>query len=221
MRILTIASQKGGAGKTTLTAHVAVEAERAGAGPVAIVDTDPQGSLAAWWNTRQADTPLFAAVDMSQLTEQLKRLDNQGMQLVIIDTPPALTSIIERTIHAAQMILIPSRPSPHDLRALATIVEMVEQTNTPCCFVLNGATPRTTIAKDAVGALAAHGKVAPVTVHHRIDFASSMIDGRTVGELEPQSRSAQEITQLWKYIDTEMRKYERRHRHGQTQGRTA
>jgi len=53
MRILTIASQKGGAGKTTLTAHVAVEAERAGAGPVAIVDTDPQGSLAAWWNTRQ------------------------------------------------------------------------------------------------------------------------------------------------------------------------
>jgi cellulose biosynthesis protein BcsQ len=54
MRILTIASQKGGAGKTTLTAHVAVEAERAGAGPVAVVDTDPQGSLAAWWNTRQA-----------------------------------------------------------------------------------------------------------------------------------------------------------------------
>ena len=52
MRILTIASQKGGAGKTTLTAHVAVEAERAGAGPVAVIDTDPQGSLMAWWNTR-------------------------------------------------------------------------------------------------------------------------------------------------------------------------
>jgi chromosome partitioning protein len=87
MRILTIASQKGGAGKTTLTAHVAVEAERAGAGPVAVVDTDPQGSLAAWWNTRQADTPRFAAVDMSQLEAQLTGLDEQGMQLVVIDTP--------------------------------------------------------------------------------------------------------------------------------------
>jgi hypothetical protein len=57
MRILTIASQKGGAGKTTLTAHLAVEAERTGAGPVAVVDTDPQGSLAAWWNSREAPTP--------------------------------------------------------------------------------------------------------------------------------------------------------------------
>src|SRR4029434_1060111 len=215
MRILTIASQKGGAGKTTLSAHLAVEAERTGAGPVAVVDTDPQGSLAAWWNTRQANTPLFSAVDMSQLAAHLKRLDEQGMQLVVIDTPPALTSIIERTIQAALCICMRARPSPHDLRAVVTIVEMVEQSNTPFCFVVNGAPPRTTIAKDAVGALAAHGKVAPVAVHHRIDFASSMIDGRTVGELEPQSRSAHEITQLWKYIDTEFRKYERRHRHAE------
>ncbi|HSF29839.1 MAG TPA: ParA family protein [Candidatus Tectomicrobia bacterium] len=57
MRILAIASQKGGAGKTTLAAHLAVEAERSGAGPVAVVDTDPQGSLAAWWNTRDARLP--------------------------------------------------------------------------------------------------------------------------------------------------------------------
>jgi chromosome partitioning protein len=71
-----------------------------------------------------------------------------------------------------------------------------------------------------VGALAAHGKVAPITVHHRIDFAASMIDGRTVGELEPQSRSAQEITQLWKYVDTQLRKYDRRYTHAKTHGRT-
>ena len=56
MRILTLASQKGGAGKTTLAAHIAVEAERAGAGPVALIDLDPQGSLAAWWNSREAPT---------------------------------------------------------------------------------------------------------------------------------------------------------------------
>ncbi len=55
MDILTIASQKGGTGKSTLTAHLAVEAERRSLGPVAVVDTDPQGSLAAWWNQRTAE----------------------------------------------------------------------------------------------------------------------------------------------------------------------
>ena len=59
MRILTIASQKGGSGKTTLTAHLAVEAEHRKAGPVAVIDTDPQGSLASWWNTREAPPPPF------------------------------------------------------------------------------------------------------------------------------------------------------------------
>ena len=88
MQVLTIASQKGGTGKTTLSAHLAVEAELAGAGPVAVVDTDPQGSLAAWWNTRVADTPLFAAVNIAQIQEHLALLREQGINLVIIDTAP-------------------------------------------------------------------------------------------------------------------------------------
>ena len=53
MRGLVLASQKGGAGKTTLSRHLAVEAERAGAGPVVLLDADPQGGLAAWWNRRR------------------------------------------------------------------------------------------------------------------------------------------------------------------------
>jgi len=88
MQVLTIASQKGGTGKTTLSAHLAVEAELAGAGPVAVVDTDPQGSLAAWWNTRVAETPRVAAVNIAQIHAHLARLREQGINLVIIDTPP-------------------------------------------------------------------------------------------------------------------------------------
>ena len=60
MKNCTFASSKGGVGKSTLTGHLAAEAERHGAGPVAIVDCDPQGSLAEWWNSREAETPLFA-----------------------------------------------------------------------------------------------------------------------------------------------------------------
>jgi chromosome partitioning protein len=206
MRILTIASQKGGAGKTTLAAHLAVEAERTGAGPVAVVDTDPQGSLAAWWNSREAPTPLFASVDIARLPDHLSMLQRRQVELVVIDTPPALTETISAAIAVASLVLIPARPSPHDLRAVSVIVEMAEAVSIPFCFVVNGATPRTTIALEAVRALAQHGKVAPVTLHQRIDFAASMVDGRTVGELNPQSRSAEEVASLWKYVVTQLRK---------------
>jgi cellulose biosynthesis protein BcsQ len=142
MRILTIASQKGGAGKTTLAAHLAVEAERTGAGRVAVVDTDPQGSLAAWWNTREAPTPLFTSVEIARLPDHLRTLARR----------------------------------------------------------------QASFAVEAVRALAQHGQVAPVTVHQRIDFAASMVDGRTVGEPNPGSRSADEVTSLWQYVLTLLRK---------------
>jgi chromosome partitioning protein len=209
MDILTIASQKGGAGKTTLSAHLAVEAERQGQGPVAVVDTDPQGSLADWWNQRRVDTPRFAAVEVSRLAAQMDELRVQQVSLIVIDTPPAFLDIIRSTIEVADLVLIPARPSPHDLRAVSVVVEMADQLTTPFCFVVNGATPRTTIALEAVQALAQHGPVAPVIVHQRIDFAGSMVDGRTVGEISTSSRSAEEITQLWKYVETQIRKHRR------------
>jgi chromosome partitioning protein len=206
MRMLTIASTKGGAGKTTLAAHLAVEAERTGAGPVAVVDTDPQGSLAAWWNSRKASTPVFAAVEIGQLAAHLAMLEGHNVELVVIDTPPALTEVIEAAVVVADVVVIPARPSPHDLRSIGTIVEMVERMGKAFCFVVNGATPRTTIATEAVRALAQHGRVAPVTVHQRIDFAASMIDGRTVGEVTAQSRSTREIMELWIYVNSQLRR---------------
>jgi chromosome partitioning protein len=206
MEILTVASQKGGAGKTTLSAHLAVEAEHRGAGPVAVVDTDPQGSLADWWNQRAAETPLFASVEVVRLPAHMAELRRQGVNLVVIDTPPALLQTIRAAIANADLVLIPARPSPHDLRAVGVIVEMAETAKLPFCFVVNGATPRSTIALQAVQALAQHGPVAPVLVHQRIDFAGSMVDGRTAGEVSASSRSADEITQLWKYVSTQLRK---------------
>jgi chromosome partitioning protein len=217
MDILTIASQKGGAGKTTLSAHLAVEAERQGQGLVAVIDTDPQGSLADWWNQRQAETPHFAAVNVAQLVAHMATLQSHGIALVVIDTPPAFLPIIRATIQVADLVLIPARPSPHDLRAVGVVVEMAEQMKKPFCFVVNGATPRTTIALEAVQALAQHGPVAPVLVHQRIDFAGSMVDGRTVGEINATSRSAEEITQLWTYVHTQLRKHVRRSGHGSSE----
>src|SRR5690606_30201433 len=103
MKVLALASQKGGSGKTTLAGHVAVQAEKAGAGPVALIDTDPQGSLAEWWNERAAPTPVFAQTIISRLAADMERLRSMGTKLVVIDTPPAITATIQHVIATADL----------------------------------------------------------------------------------------------------------------------
>src|SRR5437764_621070 len=77
-------------------------------------------------------------------------------------------------------------------------------------FVVNAATPKAKITHEAAIALSQHGTVAPVTLHHRTDFAASMIDGRTVMEVDPKSRSAKEVADLWDYIADRLEKNFRR-----------
>lgn len=201
MHILALTSQKGGSGKTTLAGHLAVAAEQAGAGPVALIDTDPQGSLTDWWNERQSATPSFLSASIATLADDLKRAEDLGFKLVVIDTPPAITDMIEHVIALSDLIVIPTRPSPHDLRAAGTTISMVESVGKPLVFVINAANPRARITGEAAVVLSQHGTVAPVTVHQRTDFAASMIDGRTVMELPRSERSSDEMIRLWSYLD--------------------
>lgn len=210
MRVVAFASQKGGSGKTTLSGHVAVQAERSGAGPVVLVDTDPQGSLSDWWNERKSPAPAFAQTTISRLISDLDSLRAQGFKLAIIDTPPAITLAIQSVIAVSELVIIPTRPSPHDLRAAGATVDIAERAGKPLIFVINAATVRARITSEAAIALSQHGTVAPVTIHQRTEFASSMIDGRTVMELAPKSKSAAEIETLWQYISERLEKNFRR-----------
>jgi len=205
MKVIVLANQKGGAGKTTIAGHLSVQAEADGTGPVALIDTDPQGSLSAWWNERQAPTPLFAQVELVNLANQLVALEQSGIRVVIIDTPPAVTATIASVIGVADLVVIPSRPSPHDLRAVGSTVDLVEAAGKPMVFVVNGAATRARITGDAAVALSQHGKVAPVTIYQRTDFAQSMTDGRTAQELDSGSRSASEVAELWSYVRKQLR----------------
>jgi chromosome partitioning protein len=200
MYTIVAASQKGGSGKTTLSGHLAVEAARAGAGEIALIDTDPQGSLAHWWNARRAPTPHFVKAGLPDLEEALAGLDRAGIKIAVVDTPPAITQSISKVVAHADLVLVPTRPSPHDLRAVGATVDIAERHGKPLIFVVNAATARARITGESAVALSQHGTVAPVTIHHRVDFAASMIDGRTVGEVVPSSQSAKEISELWLYI---------------------
>jgi chromosome partitioning protein len=200
MKVMAFASQKGGSGKTTLAGHIAVEAERSGAGPIAMLDLDPQGSLSLWWEARESDRPALMRIAESQLAEDLAQLKADGTELVVVDTPPAITEIIGHVIAAADLVVIPTRPSPHDLRAAGATVQLCDRLQKPIIFAINAATPRARITTEAVIALSHHGAVAPTIVHQRVDFASSMIDGRTVMEIASHTRSAQEIAGLWAFL---------------------
>jgi chromosome partitioning protein len=175
-----------------------------------LIDIDPQGSLADWWNEREAEYPAFAQTSVARLASDLEVLRQQGFKLAVIDTPPAITMAIQSVITVAELVLIPTRPSPHDLRAVGATVDLCDRAGKPLIFVVNAATPKARITAEAAVALSQHGTVAPVTVHHRTDFAASMIDGRTVMEVDPKSKSTREIEELWTYVSDRLEKNFRR-----------
>jgi chromosome partitioning protein len=207
MKIIVVASQKGGVGKTTLTGHLSVQASTSGHGPVALLDTDPQGSLADWWNMREAPEPIFVTAKINALPSAIEELKQAGVEILIIDTPPSITEIIRSVVAVADLVIIPTRPSPHDLRAVGKTVDIVNDYGKRMMFVINGAAHRARITADAAIALSQHGAVAPTIIYQRTDYASSMIDGRTAGELDASSKSATEIVELWNYVNTHFDKY--------------
>ncbi|KKW48797.1 plasmid partitioning protein ParA, partial [Xanthomonas citri pv. fuscans] len=161
---------------------------------------DPQGSLSAWWNSRDANTPALAAAKLAELPAKLEALASAGFKLAVIDTPPAITDAIRDVVKLADLVLIPTRPSPHDLRAVGSTVDIAQEAGKPFAFTLTQAKPNARLTVQAVAALSAHGPVAPSIVHDRVDYAGSMVDGRTVQETDSKGRSAEEITALLAFV---------------------
>lgn len=200
MRVITFACQKGAAGKTTLVGHIGVQAELAGAGPVVLLDTDQQGALAEWWNSRQPEQPAFAHTFIAQIEQDVAQLRELGFGLCIIDSPSAISPAVEQVVAVSDLVVIPCRPSPHDLRAATKTIDLVEKLNKPKVFVLNGATQGDQLTEDAAGILSQAGPLSPVRIHNDPEFADSMFDGMTAMEMAPGSEPAREIAELWNYL---------------------
>jgi chromosome partitioning protein len=153
-----------------------------------------------WGRQRSEPLPTVLQSSVEEIDADLIRLRDEGHRLVMIDTPPSATSAISEIVRVADLVVVPCRPSPHDLRAVGATVDIVERWGRPMIFAVNSATRRAKITAEAAVALSQHGTVAPVTIHHRVDFAGSMIDGRTVMDIAPDGDSAKEIRTLWTYV---------------------
>jgi len=220
LQIIVIASRKGGCGKTSITAHVAVEAERCGDGPVATIDADPMAGLTGWYDARKANTPLCvepSALQAMGLAAALESLRTSHVKFVIIDTPPSASNDVGRLIAVADLVLVPVIPSPNDLRAIGETLDLVDSAGKPILFVVNNAATNAKLTNQALTLLSQHGTVAavdgqPVIIRTRTDFRSSMTDGRTAQEIKANSKSAEEIAGLWAAIKARMEREKKRGR---------
>jgi chromosome partitioning protein len=216
--ILVIASRKGGAGKSTLAAHLAVEAHLRGDGPVAAIDADPMAGLTGWYDARKSGEPVCvepAALKAHGITKTLVSLRTSGVQLVIIDTAPSASNDVSELIAAADLVLIPVIPSPNDFRAIGETLDLVDAADKPALFVVSNAATNAKLTNQALTLLSQHGTVAavgdkPVIIRTRTDFRSSMTDGRTAQELKASSKSAEEIADLWTAVKARLEKEARR-----------
>ena len=206
MHIIVIASQKGGAGKTTLTRSLAVANQQQTASATAILDTDPQGSLTSWWNRRESEAPVLVKIDPADLDAGISKLEAAGFEYLFIDTPPSVHPELSNLLARASLAIIPVRPSPDDLDAVGDTLSLVEEAGCPFVFVLTQAKPRTRLQMQAVMALAKHGKLAPTVIHDRTDFPTAAITGKTVTEVEQEGPSANEVREVLAYVLTQLSK---------------
>lgn len=200
MQTIIINSQKGGSGKTTLCAHLAVEAERAQDGPVFLIDTDPQGTLSTWHEHREAETPQRAEVPLAQLGAGLGLLRGRKASYCFIDTAPTRTDENSALFRLADLVLVPIRPSPSDLWAAAATVAILKDAGIPFLFILTQAKANASITAQAAAALSHYGPVAETFIADRVPYAAAMTNGRTAIELVPKGPAAVETAALWKNI---------------------
>ncbi len=204
MRTLAVISQKGGAGKTTLAAHLASAAHAAGLITLAI-DTDPQATLSRWSGWRSGGDPEVVDCGAPSLLEgKLKRAAELGADVAVIDTPPHADAMARQAARLADLILVPCRPKAFDLAAIEATGELVRSARKPGFVVFMAGPPRARLiyqeASELVTGAADGLEIAPVVLPERAAFHRSTAQGAVAAEFDPLGKAAQEVSDLWNWV---------------------
>jgi chromosome partitioning protein len=199
--IITIAQQKGGAGKTTLAAHLALAWAAAGQS-VAVIDIDPQASLSTWFRLRRERRGAAAAgIDVVSITgwRVAAEVDRQarGHDVVVIDSPPHAETEARIAVRSAKLVLVPVQPSPMDLWATKATLDLARAEHVPALLVLNRVPPRANLTEAMLAEfLTLDAALAQTQIGNRVALAASLAEGKGILEAAPGSRAAEEIQAL-------------------------
>jgi chromosome partitioning protein len=198
--VITIAQQKGGAGKTTLAAHLAL-AWAAGKRRVMVVDIDPQSSLSAWYRLRERAVSDGAGIEVTAITgwrvaAEVQRLVRDH-DVIVIDSPPHAETEARIAVRAASLVVVPVQPSPMDLWATQPTLDLARQERVPVLLALNRVPPRAKLADAMRSEFAGMGvPVAKAEIGNRVALAAALAEGKSIFDVAPRSRGAAEIAAL-------------------------
>lgn len=205
MKVISFVTQKGGSGKSTLAVNCAVAAENSGKS-VLLVDMDPQGTAEAWYQDRESETPKLVTIDSTHLQETVERAGQGGFDFVIIDTPGRDEPSNAAAIRVSDLCVIPCRPTPGDMKATPPTIATIKRLKKPAAFVLTQTPPRSYRIREAEKGLSVLGMVSPVRTVMRNAYQDAQGAGLAVIEFEPEGKAAEEINDLWKWINSKLEK---------------
>lgn len=205
MKVIALVTAKGGSGKSTLAANLAVAAEATGE-RVFLLELDRQGTLARWIERRSAATPAFDRISSaSALAPALATLDKQGFTLVVLDTAGHDSALATAAIQAADLCLVPTRPTPADLEATQPTLEAIQSTRRKFAFVLNQTPVRSSRLKEAAAGLKVLGILAEPSIAQRNDYQDALGQGLGVTEFNPSGKAAAELAALWGWVQRKLK----------------
>jgi chromosome partitioning protein len=211
MHVVSFVTQKGGSGKSTTAASVAVAAFQQGR-RVFMLELDRQGTLSDWTESRKADEgPDFERIDATALDKALSTLKAEGYDLAVIDTAGIDSPATNAAMRAADLCLIPCRPTATDLRGCLPTVQSLIRLEKDFAFILTQCPPRSPRVEETRTGLAALGLIAEPPIVSRTDHQDAMAAGMGVTEFNPEGAAAQEIRQLLGWIDRKLEPKVKRH----------
>jgi len=200
MHVVVLATQKGGSGKSTLAIGLAVAAMEHGR-RVSIIEADTQGTVSKWGQRRDKPEPRIERVgNQIEIERLLVRLRQDGFTLAIIDCAATDNVLSRSAIAAADLCLIPARPSPADIEAALPTLSAVRAVRKPFAFILNQTPARSFRIAEAAVALNSAGLLALPYIVQRNDHQDALGSGSGVTEYLPSGKAAAEIRELWHWV---------------------